>query len=100
MTPRRFWAESQGGGCGNRRPALHCLARVGEMEQAFELAEDAVNAAPRNRDHRALLEWIEKGAPTDDGPRVSQKKRDGASFSSHWPRNRRRFSARFRTMIR
>ena len=52
----------------------HCLARVDELEEALELAEDAVNAAPRNRDHRALLEWIEKGAPTDDGPRVSPKK--------------------------
>lgn len=52
----------------------HCLARVDELEEARELAEEAVRAAPRNRDHRALLEWIEGGAQTDDGPRISRGK--------------------------
>ncbi len=41
----------------------HCLARVGRMDQARQLAAAAVRAAPRNRDHRALLSWIDQGAP-------------------------------------
>lgn len=43
----------------------HCLARVGRMAQARELARQAVSAAPQNRDHHALLTWIESGAPAD-----------------------------------
>ncbi len=43
----------------------HCLARVGRMGQAKELARQAVSAAPQNRDHHALLMWIESGAPAD-----------------------------------
>lgn len=52
----------------------HCLARADAITEARELAEEAVAAAPRNRDHRALLDWIENGAPTEDGPRVSPRK--------------------------
>jgi tetratricopeptide (TPR) repeat protein len=40
----------------------HCLARVGRIEQARSLAEQALRAAPENRDHRALFDWIERGA--------------------------------------
>ncbi len=43
----------------------HCLARMGRLARARQLAEQAVYAAPRNRDHRALLKWIERGAPSD-----------------------------------
>ncbi|MCZ7678824.1 MAG: tetratricopeptide repeat protein [Sandaracinaceae bacterium] len=43
----------------------HCLARVGRMSQARDLARQAVRAAPQNRDHHALLMWIESGAPAD-----------------------------------
>ncbi len=43
----------------------HCLARVGRMGQAQELARQAAEAAPENREHRALLRWIEAGAPAD-----------------------------------
>ncbi len=46
----------------------HCLARLGELDEARALAEEAVHEAPRNRDHRALLAWIEAGAPRDGGP--------------------------------
>lgn len=42
--------------------AAHCMARVGRMRQAQELAEQALEAAPSNREHRALLAWIEDGA--------------------------------------
>jgi tetratricopeptide (TPR) repeat protein len=40
----------------------HCLARVGRHEQARELAQAAVRAAPDNREHRALLQWIDTGS--------------------------------------
>lgn len=46
----------------------HCLAGSGELGEARALADDAVRAAPRNREHRALLAWIERGAPAGSGP--------------------------------
>lgn len=45
--------------------AAHCLARVGRLSDARELAEDATLAAPDSADHRALLAWIDAGAPAD-----------------------------------
>lgn len=45
--------------------AAHCYARLGELEIARELAQAASLAAPTNREHIALLEWIERGAPAD-----------------------------------
>jgi Flp pilus assembly protein TadD len=41
----------------------HCLARLGQLDEARTLAADAVRSAPGNTDHRALLEWIDRGAP-------------------------------------
>lgn len=41
----------------------HCLARLGEIEQAKQLAIRAVRSAPDNTDHKALLQWVEMGAP-------------------------------------
>lgn len=43
----------------------HCLARAGYLEDARELAEEAVREAPRNKEHANLLRWIEDGAPAD-----------------------------------
>ncbi len=51
----------------------HCLARVGDLEEARDLADEAVRSAPRNRDHRELLAWIEQGAPCESGPRVQPR---------------------------
>ncbi len=45
----------------------HCLARLGRLEDARVLARTACDAAPRNRDHKQLLAWIECGAPKDGG---------------------------------
>jgi tetratricopeptide (TPR) repeat protein len=42
----------------------HCLARLGRLAEAQQLATEALRAAPANGDHRALLEWIERGAPS------------------------------------
>ena len=61
----------------------HCLGRLGTLDEARVLAQDASRAAPTNRDHRALLEWIEDGASDDGGPRRAnapsrrRRRRDG-----------------------
>src|SRR5436853_2335021 len=46
------------------------LFRSGQLVEARELAAEAVRAAPGNRDHRALLEWVERGAP---GAKLGQR---------------------------
>ncbi len=48
----------------------HCLGRLGQLVEARALAADAVRSAPHNADHRALLEWIDRGAP---GMRVTRR---------------------------
>jgi Flp pilus assembly protein TadD len=48
----------------------HCLACLRRLEEARELAEEAVQLEPNNRDHRALLAWVEDGAREDAGPKV------------------------------
>jgi Flp pilus assembly protein TadD len=40
----------------------HCLARLGDLQEARRLAELAQEKGPCNPDHRALFEWIEGGA--------------------------------------
>jgi len=49
----------------------HCLARLSRTEEALELAEEALDLAPRNDDHHALVEWIRDGAPKGVAPRPS-----------------------------
>lgn len=46
----------------------HCLARVGELDEAKKLAKLAKTKAPRNKDHDDLLTWIEAGLPDDRRP--------------------------------
>lgn len=63
----------------------HCLACLGQMAEAKALARDALRESPRNGDHRALLEWIERGAPSSRGdgqPRSGARGRIGASASA------------------
>lgn len=45
----------------------HCVARLGDLEEAHRLAELARMAAPCNPDHVALLKWIEDGAKDSTG---------------------------------
>jgi Flp pilus assembly protein TadD len=40
----------------------HCVARLGDLEEAHKLVELAQEKGPCNPDHRALFEWIEGGA--------------------------------------
>jgi len=72
----------------------HCLAGCGEIAEARALADDAVRAAPRNREHRALLAWIERGAPDGMGPHappvpMAQRQQQTPPGSAQSPRNRR-----------
>jgi hypothetical protein len=55
----------------------HCLARLGQLAEARLLARDAVRRAPSNGDHRALLEWIERGAPSSRGDNQSRPEARG-----------------------
>lgn len=43
----------------------HCLARLGRLAEAQSIAKRAVRVSPYNKEHRALLAWIERGAPAD-----------------------------------
>lgn len=56
----------------------HCLARCDRLDEAREMAEEAVLADPRNEAHRELLEWIEDGAGERGSPRLG-----GAHAPSH-----------------
>lgn len=53
----------------------HCLARLGQLVEARRMAEQALARSPKNREHRALLEWINDGAPSNATPasRVNRK---------------------------
>lgn len=53
----------------------HCLAGTGELVEARALAFDALRASPRNADHKALLAWIERGAPDGEGPHARSQPR-------------------------
>jgi tetratricopeptide (TPR) repeat protein len=46
----------------------HCLARLGQLSEARSIAKRAVDDSPSNKDHRALLAWVEQGAPPDKSP--------------------------------
>jgi tetratricopeptide (TPR) repeat protein len=51
----------------------HCLARLDRVDEAKEMAAEAVRLAPRNPDHRALLEWI--GGEPEPTPRRRSARR-------------------------
>ncbi len=68
----------------------HCLASAGELAEAHALADDAGRAAPRNRDHRALLAWIEGGALAGAGPHSKPPTVGGRSEPSVPPPRSRR----------
>jgi Flp pilus assembly protein TadD len=41
----------------------HCLARLGQLREAEDLAREAVDLAPEHDSHASLLAWIRRGAP-------------------------------------
>lgn len=45
----------------------HCMARLGRIDEAREMAASAVAAEPKNKEHKQLLAWIERGAPDEGG---------------------------------
>jgi tetratricopeptide (TPR) repeat protein len=58
----------------------HCLARIGELEEAEALALQVVSSHPRNEAHASLLAWIRRGAPggwlLTNEDRPSRRKRE------------------------
>jgi tetratricopeptide (TPR) repeat protein len=59
----------------------HCLAGVGALDEARALADEAVRLAPKNKDHRALLAWIDAGARAEDGPHAAALGRHSATIA-------------------
>jgi tetratricopeptide (TPR) repeat protein len=41
----------------------HCLARIGELEEAEALAREALDLSTDHESHASLLSWVRKGAP-------------------------------------
>lgn len=52
----------------------HCVARLGHLDEARELAALAVEKGPFNPDHAALVEWIEGGAVDAPATRASVRR--------------------------
>ncbi len=52
----------------------HCVARLGDLDEALELAELAQEQGPCNPDHRGLLEWIEAGAVDTAGAKATVRR--------------------------
>ncbi len=52
----------------------HCVARLGDLDEAQKLAELAREKGPCNPDHRGLLDWIERGA-TDTAAAIASSVR-------------------------
>lgn len=80
----------------------HCLARLGEMNEAMELARVALELAPKNPDHRRLVGWIERGAPPKDDVGSFAGKRQAedaaAADDAPAPSNSRRVDAKTRAV--
>ncbi|HEX7481666.1 MAG TPA: tetratricopeptide repeat protein [Polyangiales bacterium] len=55
----------------------HCLARLGQLDEARSMAERAVEHSPRNREHRVLLDWVNEGAPENKSAPRSAPRRQG-----------------------
>jgi tetratricopeptide (TPR) repeat protein len=47
----------------------HCVARLGDLDEARRLALEAAETAPHHDEHHNLLDWIEQGAPDLVEPR-------------------------------
>jgi tetratricopeptide (TPR) repeat protein len=52
----------------------HCLARLGQLEEARKMAELALRRSPRNREHQTLLEWVQNGAQPDVTPAARDRR--------------------------
>jgi tetratricopeptide (TPR) repeat protein len=57
----------------------HCLARLGQLKEAQQMAQLAVRRSPRNREHQALLEWVKSGAPLNVNPSARGERRPSRS---------------------
>jgi len=52
----------------------HCVARLGDLDEALELAELAQEQGPCNPDHRGLLDWIKAGAVDTAGAKATVRR--------------------------
>jgi Flp pilus assembly protein TadD len=53
----------------------HCLARLGQLDEARKMAELALRRSPRNREHQTLLDWVKDGAPPEVTPSGRNERR-------------------------
>jgi Flp pilus assembly protein TadD len=53
----------------------HCLARLGQLDEARKMAELALRRSPRNREHQILLDWVKNGAPPEVTPSGRNERR-------------------------
>jgi len=52
----------------------HCVARLGDLDEALKLAELAQEQGPCNPDHRGLLDWIKAGAVDTAGAKATVRR--------------------------
>ncbi|MBX3247358.1 MAG: hypothetical protein KF901_09260 [Myxococcales bacterium] len=78
----------------------HCLARLGELDEAGALAREAAALAPRNADHQRLIGWINRGAPEKDdlGAFVAAPRGGASEGSEPRPERRRRVDSKTRAV--
>lgn len=55
----------------------HCVARLGDLDEARRLAKLAQEKGPCNPDHRILIEWIEAGATEAPAARTNVRRPRG-----------------------
>ncbi|MGB5810497.1 MAG: tetratricopeptide repeat protein [Polyangiales bacterium] len=55
----------------------HCVARLGDLDEARRLAELAIEKGPCNPDHRVLIEWIEAGATEAPAAKATVRRPQG-----------------------
>lgn len=65
----------------------HCLARLGQFDEALPLAREAVRAIPDKEDHRSLLLWLQTARQSSAGEAgVAATSSQGAAFSTASPK--------------
>ncbi|MDH3653803.1 MAG: tetratricopeptide repeat protein [Myxococcales bacterium] len=52
----------------------HCVARLGDLDEALKLAELAQEQGPCNPDHQGLVDWIEAGAVDTAGAKATVRR--------------------------
>lgn len=61
----------------------HCLARLGELDEAASFARRAVDLAPDKSEHRRLRRWVDEGAPDATSMRATNRVARPAGRAQH-----------------